>query len=385
MDGIGAFKAELRQPSGGWEVPVTTSTGSVYPVRVGRGILDQLVPLLSRLSPAHNYAVIADEHVFDLHGDRLLDLCSALPRAVSVHTFPQGESSKKTNEWVKLTDALLTEGVGRDGCVIAMGGGVAGDLAGFVAATYMRGIPAVQIPTSLVAMVDASVGGKTGVNMPMGKNLVGAFHPPRFVLADPDLCSTLPRRERSQGLAEAVKHGAILDADYFEWIDGQADSLLDGQPERTAALVARSVQLKARVVSEDEKEGGVRQILNFGHTLGHALEAESNFRLSHGSAVAIGMVLEARLGTRLGITPTGVADRLDVTLGKLELETSPPNWPHPEDLIPLASVDKKARGGASRYVFLSDLGEVGRRGEWSVEVDESRVLEFLTEERSKSG
>jgi 3-dehydroquinate synthase len=379
----GAFEV-MGNPEGRWEVQVTTSAGFGYPVRVGRGILDELGPLLQELSPAQAYVLIADGRVFDLYGDRISELCSGLSQPLTVHTFPPGEASKNRREWAELSDALLSEGLGRDGCVIALGGGVAGDLAGFVAATYMRGISLVQIPTSLVAMVDASVGGKTGIDSPLGKNLVGAFHPPRFVLADTELSATLPRRERSQGLAEAVKHGAILDAEYFEWIDAHIESLLNGDPDDTATLVARSVQLKARVVSEDEREGGLRQILNFGHTLGHAVEAESNFLIPHGSAVAVGMVLEARLGERLGVTVPGVADRLAGTLTKLELPTSLPNSPDPEDLMRFVSRDKKARRGVSRYVLLSGLGEVDPGDSWSRDLDPSKVREFLIEESSKS-
>ena len=171
-----------------------------------------------------------------------------------------------------------------------------------------------MLPTSLVAMVDASVGGKTGVDAPLGKNLVGAFHPPRFVLSDPELCTTLPRGERAQGLAEAVKHGAVMDEEYFEWIEANAERLLEGDVDVTAALVARSVRLKTEVVGEDERESGRRQILNFGHTLGHAIEAESNFLVPHGNAVALGMVLEALLGERIGVTRPGVAGRLTKAL-----------------------------------------------------------------------
>ncbi len=360
------------------EVRVATSTGGEYPVRIGSGTLDLLASLIGSLSPAHAYALIADAKVFDLHGERVRAALDAVARPITVHTFPSGEENKNREHWSRLTDELLSTGLGRDGCVIALGGGVAGDLAGFVASTYMRGIPVVQLPTSLVAMVDASVGGKTGVDVPLGKNLVGTFHPPQFVLADTDLCATLPRVERSQGLAEAAKHGAILDAEYFAWIDSHASALLDGDPELTSVLVGRSVELKARVVSEDEKEGGLRQILNFGHTLGHALEALSGFQLPHGSAVALGMILEAKLGERLGITGEGVADRLSRTLRRLELPTALPEDSDVEGLIDLVGRDKKARGGASRYVLLSELGTVDRGEGWSRKLEASDVRDFLS-------
>jgi 3-dehydroquinate synthase len=365
------------------DLEVATSTGTGYPVRVGSGVLGQLVALLKQWSPAHQYALIADAHVFHLHGNRVRELCSALGRPLSVHTFVPGEERKNRDEWARLTDELLAEGLGRDGCVIALGGGVAGDLAGFVAATYMRGIPFVQLPTSLVAMVDASIGGKTGVDVPSGKNLVGAFHPPRFVLSDADFCATLPRAERAQGLAEALKHGAILDAAYFAWVEENAAQLLEGDPDVTAFLVARSVQLKAQVVSEDERESGLRQILNFGHTLGHAIEAESNFLVPHGHAVALGMVLEARLGERVGVTRPGVAARLVNALERLELPTSLSSVPDPDVLLRWASRDKKSRRGIVRYVLLSDIGEIDREGDWSREVDVPEIRSLLEEDGSR--
>jgi 3-dehydroquinate synthase len=371
----------LEQPPGGWVIEVTTAGGGGYPVRVGTSILDRLPRLLEERCASHAYALIADAQVFALHGDEVTARCQSLSAPVSIHTFPHGERNKNRTEWIRLTDELLATGLGRDGCVIALGGGVAGDLAGFVAATFMRGVPVVQLPTSLVAMVDASVGGKTAVDVVQGKNLVGAFHPPRFVLADTELCRTLPRVERAQGLAEALKHGAILDAEYFAWIVEHAGRLLAGDPDLTSVLVARSVQLKARVVSEDEREGGLRQILNFGHTLGHALEGHSGFGLRHGEAISIGMVLEARIGERLGVTRPGAADRLARALTALELPTTPANDPDPEELIRLASRDKKVRSGLSRYVLLSDIGEVDSGDGWSREVEAETVRSVLSEAR----
>jgi 3-dehydroquinate synthase len=363
-----------------WSIPVTASTSS-YNVTVGPGVLADLPKLLAEAAPAHRYAVIADDRVFRLHGASLVQALSGLVRPPTVHTFPAGERNKNREQWARLTDLLLADGLGRDACLIALGGGVAGDLAGFVASTYMRGIPVVQIPTSLVAMVDASVGGKTGVDVPLGKNLVGAFHPPAFVLADTDLSVTLSREERAQGLAEAVKHGAILDSDYFGRIEEDAGALMDGDPEATAVMVARSVELKADVVSRDEREGGLRQILNFGHTLGHALEAASDLRLPHGSAVALGMVLEAELGERLGVTQAGVAERLAAILLRLGLPTrvSHADVPSVDDVVTLTTRDKKARGGAVRYVLLSRLGTVAHREDWSTPVEESAVRDLLRE------
>jgi 3-dehydroquinate synthase len=360
----------------GSEVRVRSSSGE-YSVRVGPGVVQELSELLARHSPAHRYAVISDERVFELHGEGVLAWMGELRAVTSAHTFPAGEESKNRAEWSRLTDELLALGMGRDGCVIALGGGVAGDLAGFVAASYMRGIPVVQIPTSLVAMVDASVGGKTGVDVPAGKNLVGAFHPPRFVLADTELASTLPREERSQGLAEAVKHGAILDAEYLSRILAAAPRLLEGDPADTSWMVLRSVELKAAVVSEDEQEAGRRQILNFGHTLGHAIEAASGYRVRHGSAVAIGMVLEARLGEILGVTRRGVAGELEEALEAVELPFRPPDELDVERILELVSRDKKVRSGEARYVLLRDLGTVDPGEGWSRSVPSGAVRELL--------
>ncbi|MEX0856258.1 MAG: 3-dehydroquinate synthase [Gemmatimonadota bacterium] len=360
-----------------WEVRVQAGA-EAYPVVVGPGVLEELPELLARLAPAHRYALISDATVHGHHGPRVLAHVSQGGATVSSHTFEAGEERKNRAEWGRLTDELVAAGLGRDACVIALGGGVAGDLAGFVAATYMRGVPVVQLPTSLVAMVDSSVGGKTGIDLPTGKNLVGSFHPPQFVLADTELGSTLPVVERSQGLAEAVKHGAILDAEYFEAIVTSADALLAGEPDATARMVARSVELKARVVSEDEREGGLRQILNFGHTLGHAIEAASAYRLPHGSAVSIGMIWEARLGELLGVTREGVADRLVSALRAVGLPVEPESIADADRLLEWISRDKKARGGTARYVLLRDVGEVDPGEGWSRPVLSEAVRAILT-------
>lgn len=351
-----------------------------YDVHIGRGLLDELGDLVVAAAPAvRRWVVISDENVGELYGERA---CAAMEGALHVptplFTFPAGEQHKNRHAWAGLSDALLGEGLGRDGGVIALGGGVTGDLAGFVAATYLRGIPVVQVPTSIVAMVDSSVGGKTGVDTPAGKNLIGAFHRPSVVVADPEVIATLPRRERSQGLAEAVKHGAIVDAEYLDRLEADAEALLDADPAALEAMVVRSVEIKARVVEHDEKEAGLREILNFGHTLGHALEAASEFALPHGSAVAVGMVLEARLGADLGITEVGVAQRLAEVLGRMELPTAPADEPDLDTVLRFTHSDKKARSGNVRYVLLEAVGRVsaGARG-WAREVPDEAVRSML--------
>jgi len=297
----------------------------------------------------------------------------------TLFTFPAGEAHKSRKQWSILTDALLAAGMGRDCAVVAVGGGVTGDLAGFVAATLHRGVPVVQVPTSLVAMIDASVGGKTGVDVRAGKNLVGAFHPPRAVVADPETVATLPREERAQGLAEAVKHGAIADAVYLASLEEEAPRLLDGETGAVHRAVARSVAIKALVVGEDEREAGRREILNFGHTYGHALEAASAYALGHGSAVAWGMLLEARLGERIGVTEAGTEGRLRSALDRLGLCEAALPALDPAAVLAFLGADKKARRGVPRFVLLRRPGEVARGEEWSRAVRPDVVGEVLTE------
>jgi len=349
-----------------------------YPVFVEVGGLRSLPDRLRDRVPAHRYAVISDATVGELYGKGVEGALVEAGLEARLFSFPAGEAKKTRETWAALTDALLEWGLGRDGAVVAMGGGVTGDLGGFVGSTYMRGLPVVQVPTSLVAMVDASIGGKTGVDVPGGKNLVGAFHPPEFVLADPTVLETLPRGERAQGLAEAVKHGAILDRGYLEELEARAGLLLDGDPEALEGAVRRSVELKARVVSRDERESGRRQILNFGHTLGHAVEAASGYRLPHGSAVAIGMVWEGRLGETVGATEEGTARRLARVLEALELPVAIPGAMDPEGLVSRTEVDKKGRRGVPRYVLLARPGEVARSGHaWTHPVPREEVLALL--------
>lgn len=377
MKGFVSQDAEARVAA---TIQVRAEAGG-YPVVVGPGAMDRLAELLAHHAPAHRYVILADDQVAGLHGMRVREAVAGTGRPVTLHTFPAGEASKTRASWSTLTDALLADGVGRDGCVIALGGGVTGDLAGFVAATYLRGIPVVQLPTSLVAMIDSAVGGKTGVDVPAGKNLVGAFHPPRLVVADPVLATTLPRGERAQGLAEAVKHGAIVEASYLEAVVAAAEALLEGEVESTARVVRRSVEIKADVVSRDEREGGLRQILNFGHTLGHALEAASGYRIPHGDAVARGMVLEARLGVQLGLTVPETPERLARAVRAVGLPADGPLPASPAELVAWARTDKKVRAGSLRFVFLSAVGEVARgaEGTWSHAVDEAPVLRLLAE------
>ena len=358
-------------------VTITGASGP-YQVLVGRGLLGSLASLLEEHAPAHRYALVSDSNVAALYGESTILQLKDAGLSAELFTFEAGERNKSRATWAELTDRLLRAGFGRDSCLIAMGGGVTGDLGGFVAATYMRGIPVVQVPTSLVAMIDASIGGKTGVDVEAGKNLVGAFHAPNLVVADPAVVATLPKAERAQGMIEAVKHGAIMDDAYFAQLEREMPEILDGEVGPLERAVARSVELKSVVVSEDEREAGRREILNFGHTLGHAIEAACSLRVPHGTAVACGMILEARLGVSLGVTAASVVERLERVMGRVGLPIGIPDGATPNDIMAYLASDKKVRHGRMRFVLLSRIGAVHfSDGSWSLPVDEKTVLDLV--------
>jgi 3-dehydroquinate synthase len=326
-----------------------------YDILLGSGLLEDLPELLRTRCPAAAYAVITDSTVAHLLGERVVaNLRKQRPAFLA--TFAAGEWNKTRDTWGALTDQLLAHGLSRDGAVVALGGGVVGDLAGFVAATYLRGVPYVQVPTTLLAMIDSSIGGKTGVDTAHGKNLVGAFHQPRAVVADVDTLASLPPLHVSAGLAEALKHGAIQDAGYFAWLAAQAAALRAKGAEPLLHAVRRSIEIKAAIVAEDEREHGGRARLNFGHTVGHALEAVSGFELLHGEAVAIGMAVEAALGEQLGLTTPGTAAQLSETLARFGLPTEMPAGLSPERIISATKHDKKAREETVRFAPIAEIG-----------------------------
>jgi 3-dehydroquinate synthase len=346
---------------------------------VGSGLFTSIATILSKFCPAHRYAVVTDDRVAELYAVRLSRMLHSAGYRADVFAFQNGEERKTRDTWGLVSDAMLEAGIGRDAALIAFGGGVPGDLGGFVAATYMRGLPLVQIPTTLLAMIDSSVGGKTGVDTPAGKNLVGAFHQPDVVVADPDLLQTLPDAHLRSGLAEAVKHGAISDPEYLDWIETCAAELLAGDPESLSRLIMRSVEIKAEVVARDEREAGPRTLLNFGHTIGHAIEAASGYALLHGEAVAIGMVEEARVGERLGITAAGTSARLRRVLTRLGLPTSLPLETNVDDVIQWTRTDKKSREGRVQYALIEAVGApaVARDGRYGTAVADETVLDVL--------
>ena len=335
-----------------------------------------LPDVLGAKAAGHRVALITDTTVASFHIQRLMSL---VPSA-EVFTIPPGEEHKTRETWAALTDMLLERGLGRDTVVVAFGGGVVGDVAGFVAATFMRGVPVIQMPTTLLAMVDASVGGKTGVDTPAGKNLVGAFYQPVAVLIDPHLLATLPPEHLRAGFAEIVKHGVVADADYFEHAARFATSWKAGPrvtPELTD-LIARSIDIKASIVSRDEREAGLRKVLNFGHTIGHAIEAATRFETLHGHAVALGMLVEARVAERIGVAEPGIAQRIEEVCENAGLRTRTPDLPL-DQLLAYTRADKKARGGRVEYALPARIGAMaGEDLGWSIPVDESVVREALS-------
>ncbi len=350
-----------------------------YRVTIGAGILDRVGEIVRDVAPAHRFAIITDTNVGPAYAARVVSALRASDE--SVLTIPAGEAHKTRDTWTKLTDDMLAHGFGRDTTVIALGGGVVGDLAGFVASTFMRGIPYIQVPTSLLAMIDASVGGKTGVDTPAGKNLIGAFHQPAAVIADISLLETLPPAEHLRaGMAEAIKHGAIADANYFDAVESLAGSLhsLDVHSAAMLDLVARSVEIKAAVVSRDEREGGIRKTLNFGHTIGHAVELCSGFELLHGYAVAIGMVYESMLAERLGLAEPNTTKRLRSAVRAAGLPDARPSAMSIDAVIEATRCDKKARAGHAEFALPARIGAMAaaERG-WSVPVSEDLVREIL--------
>jgi len=294
-------------------------------------------------------------------------------------TFAAGEWNKNRDIWAQLTDEMLGAGFDREAAVVAVGGGVVGDLAGFVAATYLRGVRCVQVPTTLLAMIDSAIGGKTGVDTPFGKNLVGAFHQPAAVVADVATLGTLPPVQLAAGMSEALKHGVIADAEYLEALIAERDGLRARQPEALLPAVRRSMEIKAGIVAEDARESGPRAVLNFGHTVAHALEALQGYEMLHGEAVAVGMLAEARLGESIGVTETGVAEEVRRALEAFELPLAPASDPDPEAMLEVMRRDKKNRGGTVRFALPKRPGEMARgpSGEWTVGAPEDAVREIL--------
>ena len=344
-------------------VPLVEPRDASYDILIGRGLLREVEKILARYCPATAYAIISDSHVGKLYGEDVVKRLSAIGYRAELLTFPAGEWNKTRETWAVLSDRMLSAHFGRECAVLALGGGVVTDVAGFVAATYLRGVPLVQIPTSLLAMIDSSIGGKTGVDVPAGKNLLGS----------------LSSVQLSAGLAEALKHGVIADAEYFAFLEREYAAIFAKDARALHRVVQRSVEIKAEVVAQDEREAGKRAVLNFGHTIGHAVEATSKYEVAHGEAVAIGMLYEARVAESVGIAPRDLAERIARALEQLHLPLELPDSNRADDLLEAMRADKKARAGKIRMALPSQIGRMhGSDGTgWTVAVDESSLRQVL--------
>ena len=326
-----------------------------YPIAIGPNLLGDGA-LLNRHIDGGKAAIVTNTTVAPLYLERVAGALRAQGREVVEIVLPDGEEYKNWESLNLVYDALLQNRCDRKTTLVALGGGVIGDLTGFAASSYMRGVPFVQLPTTLLSQVDSSVGGKTGINHPLGKNMIGAFYQPRAVIADTATLDTLPPRELSAGLAEVIKHGAILDADYFAWIEQNIGKLVAREPQAMAYAIARSCEIKAEVVRKDEREGGLRAVLNFGHTFGHAIESGLGYgNWLHGEAVGCGMVMAADLSARLGLVDAATVERVRALVAAAGLPTVAPDL-GAERWIELMSVDKKNEGGAIKFILLKPLG-----------------------------
>jgi len=326
-----------------------------YPITIGHQLLDN-PELLTRHIHGKRVAIVTNDIVGPLYLERVSSLLRAAGKQVTEIVLPDGEGEKNWASLMKIFDVLLAEQCDRKTTLVALGGGVIGDLTGFAAASYMRGVPFVQVPTTLLSQVDSSVGGKTGINHPLGKNMIGAFYQPQAVLADTATLHTLPPRELAAGLAEVIKHGAIIDAPYFDWIEANIEQLVARDNAALAYAIKRSCEIKAEVVRQDEREGGLRAILNFGHTFGHAIENGLGYgQWLHGEAVGCGMIMAADLSLRLGFIDAAAKARLTALVKAAGLPTMAPDLGQ-ERWLELMQVDKKNEGGEIKFILIKPLG-----------------------------
>ena len=353
-----------------------------YDVLIGEGLIDRAGELIAPLLKRNRIAIVADETVMGLHGARLRASLTTANIWSDAVIIPPGEASKSFSELEQICDQLLALNLDRGDLIVALGGGVVGDLAGFAAAIYKRGIDFVQIPTTLLAQVDSSVGGKTAIDTPRGKNLIGAFHQPRLVLADQDVLATLPDREMRAGYAEVIKYGLLGDFAFFEWLETHGAAVLAREPAALIHAVARSVEMKAEIVAEDEREAGRRALLNLGHTFGHALEAEVGFGgdLIHGEAVALGCAQALRYSARLGLCSSQDAVRVSRAIAQAGLPSKLSDLPrgpfNADRLIGHMVQDKKADGGQITLILAEGIGQAFV----AKAVDVATLKNFLIEE-----
>jgi 3-dehydroquinate synthase len=347
-----------------------------YPIRIGRGVRERV----AQFAPpnAARFALISDSNVCSLHCDSVREKLAPLGH-VETLPFPAGEAAKTREMKADLEDRMLATGFGRDCVIVAVGGGVTLDLAGFVASTFMRGVPWISLPTSLLAAVDAGVGGKTGVNAPAGKNLIGAFYPPLAVLIDLNFLTTLPTIEMKNGLAEMVKHAVIADKLHLDELLATGRQMPRPDLSVLGRAIHRSVQIKAHIAGEDPYEQNLRQVLNLGHTIGHAVEKVSKFEIRHGLAVSIGIAVVTAMAVELGIFPEADRTQVIAVLKTLDLPTRVPHDLDEQAILESTRNDKKGRHGRTRYVLPAGIGKMAQNedGGYGMEIDDALVLSTL--------
>ena len=340
-----------------WEKVKVPLGGRSYEILIGPGLLTEVPARLKKAGISERLFIVTDSNVEDLLGHDLLALLEAEGFEADLLSFPAGEESKNMDTVLMLASRLVQLGADRQSILLALGGGVTGDICGFLASIYMRGISFIQLPTSLLAQVDSSVGGKTGVDLPEGKNLIGTFAQPAGVFADIGVLTTLPAPELRNGLAEVVKYGVIKDKDLFKFLEEKWWDVINLEPETTSFIVRRACEIKAEVVSRDEKEGGLRRILNFGHTIGHAVEALSGYVIPHGEAVSMGMVAVSRISLARGMMTRDELDRLRSLLEQFRLPVEIPASLDRQSIVQLMKRDKKVRDGKVHFVLAHGIGE----------------------------
>ncbi len=350
-----------------------------YEIVIGEGILNQIPLDLKKDALAHSYTIITDSIVASLYGEKLLAEFNKAGLRTHLISFPAGEESKSRETKAMLEDEMLRLKMARDSAVIALGGGVVGDIAGYVAATYNRGIPYVQVPTTIVACVDSSIGGKTAVDTPHGKNLIGSFHQPRRVYIDIETLRTLPEKELREGMAEVIKYGVIKDRTFFEFLESGIDQVFSFTKHILTHIIKRCCEIKGEVVELDEKESNLRKTLNFGHTIGHAIENLSDYEISHGQAISMGMVAEGKIALEMGLWQKAELDRLVSLLIKTGLPADFPNYMNVNRIIDTMKLDKKVRGGEIEMVLPKKLGEMTESGgSYGIKVDEELILRLFS-------
>lgn len=357
-------------------VPVDLGAKS-YDIYIGYNIDTLIIDFFQKQNYSQKALLITDSNIAPLYGKKIQELLNKAGYDTKISIIPAGEQSKNLNQAEKLYTDAITHGLDRKSPIIALGGGVVGDLTGFIAATFMRGVPFIQIPTSLLAQVDSSVGGKVAVNHSLGKNLIGAFYQPQAVFMDLQMMKTLPKREIATGLGEVIKYGFIYDRQFYTYILENKQSILSLQPEQLTHIIARSCEIKAKVVAQDECEAGLRAILNFGHTLGHAIEKETNYALyNHGEAVAIGMVGAAKISAKLGFISFDMVDKMCQLLTDMNLPIYAQNCTC-EKIFADIFHDKKTINGKVNWVLLTEIGKVCLSKDVSEKIVKEAICEIL--------